>query len=63
MARTKVEYRPARLRCTRNGHVFTANVLQRAHYLEELSEPFRWTVENTQGVTCPQCGSPAEAAN
>lgn len=56
----KREMRPATLRCIDNGHLFTARVPQLGHYVAESNEPVLWAVESTEGVTCPECGSPAE---
>ena len=55
------EIRPAQVRCIENGHVFTANVPQLGHEVEEGgSQDIVWRVVNTDGVLCPQDGSPVE---
>lgn len=54
---SKIENKPANLKCNDCGHEFVASVPQRAHFVDEFPQPFRWTVENTGGVTCPSCGS------
>ena len=57
----KREKRLARVRCTERGHVFTANVWQLGHEVEEGGPgDIIWRVETTEGVTCPQDGSPVE---
>jgi hypothetical protein len=49
------------VRCIENGHVFTANVPQLGHEVEEGgSQDIVWRVVNTDGVLCPQDGSPVE---
>ena len=58
----KREMRPAELRCVDNGHRFTARVPWLGHFVAESPEPFRWVVETTEGVTCPECGARAEPA-
>jgi DNA-directed RNA polymerase subunit RPC12/RpoP len=57
MGRTRIEHRPARLKCQNCEHRFVESVLQKAHFVEGLPEPVLWTVENTSDAPCPSCGS------
>jgi DNA-directed RNA polymerase subunit RPC12/RpoP len=51
------EFRSAKLQCLDCGHRISAVAWQKAQYIEELEEPFRWVVINTEGIACPRCGS------
>jgi len=53
----KRELRAAKLQCLVCGYRFSARVWQKGLYVQELDEPYDWVVENTEGVTCPRCGS------
>ena len=53
----KRELRAAKLQCLVCGYRFSAQVWQKGLYVQELDEPYDWVVENTEGLTCPRCGS------
>jgi hypothetical protein len=41
---TRREHRPADLKCQDCGHEFVASVPHVGHMIDELSQPFRWTI-------------------
>lgn len=50
------ERRPAELKCQVCGNEFVASVPQVGQTVDELPQPFNWTVERID-VRCPSCGS------
>jgi hypothetical protein len=54
---TRKQRRPAQLEYYACGYEFVASVPQIAHFVDERSQPARWTIDLID-VSCPQCGSP-----
>jgi Zn finger protein HypA/HybF involved in hydrogenase expression len=50
------EHRPAELKCQDCGHEFVASVPHVGHMIDEISQPFRWTIDRIE-TPCPACGS------
>jgi hypothetical protein len=53
---TRREHRPADLKCQDCGHEFVASVPHVGHMIDELSQPFRWTIDYIE-TPCPACGT------